>query len=72
MQRFHYPRLVILLETWVSLISDQVWFFTDAGSGPGPDPELAARIVPGHLVTTNCSNSHHRLSLCCKATLTNT
>jgi len=27
-QQFHYPRLVILLETWVSLVKNQVELFT--------------------------------------------
>jgi len=30
-RKFHYPRLVILLETWASLVKDQTWFFTDSG-----------------------------------------
>jgi len=61
-QRFHYPRLVILLETWASQVRDHVWFFTDSDSS---DLELVAR-TGEHLVVTNCSSSHHRLSLCCK------
>ena len=61
-QKYHYPRLVILLETWVSLVRDNTWFFTDSDT---TDPELMAR-TGDHLVVTNCSSSHHRLSLCCK------
>jgi len=59
--RYHYPRLVILLETWVNLVKDNTWFFTDS---PG-DKDLVRR-TGDHLVVTNCTSSHHRLSLCCK------
>ena len=61
-QKYHYPRLVILLETWVSLVRENTWFFTDSDT---EDPELMGR-TGEHLVVTNCSSSHHRLSLCCK------
>ena len=61
-QRFHYPRLVILLETWASQVRDHVWFFTDSDTS---DSELVKR-TGDHLIVTNCSSSHHRLSLCCK------
>ena len=37
--RYHYPRLVILLETWASLVPDTTWFFTDTAG----DPELVRR-----------------------------
>ena len=53
--RYHYPRLVILLETWASLVPDTTWFFTDTAG----DPELVRR-TGGRLVATNCSSSHHR------------
>lgn len=59
--RYHYPRLVILLETWVNLVKDNTWFFTDS---PG-DKDLVRR-TGDHLIVTNCTSSHHRLSLCCK------
>ena len=60
--KYHYPRLVILLETWVSLVTGSTWVFTDKVEG---DTELRGRLGD-HLVETNCSSSHHRLSLCCK------
>jgi len=63
-QKFHYPRLVILLETWVSLVREQAWFFTDSNTNT-TDSDLMKR-TGDHLVRTNCSSSHHRLSLCCK------
>ena len=63
-QRFHYPRLVILLETWGSLVQEQTWYFTDRGNA-STDNELEAR-SQGRLVRTDCPASHHRLSLCCK------
>ena len=60
--KYHYPRLVILLETWVSLVKGSTWVFTDKVEG---DTELRRR-MGDHLVETNCSSTHHRLSLCCK------
>ena len=61
-EKYHYPRLVILLETWVSQVREHTWFFTDSHTN---DPELVKR-TGDHLIVTNCSSSHHRLSLCCK------
>ena len=52
--KYHYPRLVILLETWVSLVTESAWVFTDTG-----DSELRGRLGD-RLVETNCSNTHHR------------
>jgi len=63
-QKYHYPRLIILLETWASLVKEQTWFFTDSSSN-STDTDLTDRMGE-HLVLTNCSSSHHRLSLCCK------
>lgn len=63
-QKYHYPRLVILLETWVSLVREQTWFFTDSSTNT-TDSDLMGR-TGEHLILTNCSSSHHRLSLCCK------
>jgi len=59
--KYHYPRLIILLETWVSLVKDITWIFTDSDG----DQDLVRR-TGDHLIVTNCSSSHHRLSLCCK------
>ena len=53
--RFHNPRLVILLETWMSLARESTWVFTDQGELGGRLGELGE-----HLVQTNCSNTHHR------------
>ena len=63
-ERFHYPRLVVILETWGSLAKEQTWYFTDK-SNSSTDFELERR-SEGHLVRTDCPASHHRLSLCCK------
>jgi len=63
-QKYHYPRLVILLETWVSLVKEQTWIFTDSSNNT-TDSDLVGR-TGDHLILTNCSSSHHRLSLCCK------
>ena len=52
---YHYPRLVILLETWISLVKDSVWIFTD-----GEVDQVLMKRVGDHLVVTNCSSSHHR------------
>ena len=49
-QRFHYPRLVIILETWGSLAKEQIWYFTDT-SNSSTDGELERR-SGGHLVST--------------------
>ena len=48
-QRFHYPRLVIILETWGSLAKEQTWYFTDT-SNSSTDGELERR-SGGHLVS---------------------
>ena len=49
-QRFHYPRLVIILETWGSLAKEQTWYFTDT-SNSSTDGELERR-SGGHLVSS--------------------
>lgn len=79
-KKYHYPRVVIQLETWVSLVKSQVglnimlyvdirktddasfqtWFFTDSN-----DAHLKER-TNGHLIATNCSESHSRVALACK------
>ena len=48
-ERFHYPRLVIILETWGSLAKEQTWYFTDT-SNSSTDGELERR-SGGHLVS---------------------
>ena len=53
--KYHYPRLIILLETWVSLVKDITWIFTDSDG----DQDLVRR-TGDHLIVTNCSSSHHR------------
>lgn len=59
-KKYHHPRLVILLETWVTLVKSQTWFFTDS-----EDAEVS-RKTNGHLINTNCSDSHSRTALSCK------
>lgn len=64
-KKYHYPRLIILLETWVALIPDQTWFFTDWSSEDDKDVLLQNR-TGNRLIYTNCSSSHQRLALSCK------
>lgn len=59
-RKFHYPRLIVQLETWVSMVKSQTWFFTDDS-----DANLVDR-TNGHLIRTNCSDSHSRVALACK------
>ncbi|XP_040570024.1 beta-1,3-N-acetylglucosaminyltransferase manic fringe [Lepeophtheirus salmonis] len=59
-KRYHFPRLILLLETWVPLVKEQTWFFTDTD-----DPEMFER-SGGHMVQTNCSSAHSRTALACK------
>ncbi len=60
-KKYHHPRLVIQLETWVPLVKEQTHFFTDLS-----DPEMSARVGGGRLLETACSDSHTRTALACK------
>ncbi|KAJ8722877.1 hypothetical protein PYW07_004057 [Mythimna separata] len=61
----HYQdtRLPIILKTWFQLAKDQTWFFTDT------DNPQHQRQTNGHMVNTNCSDSHQRKHLCCKTSV---
>lgn len=68
-RKYHHPRLVILLETWVSLVKGQTWFFTDApvkvGESADGDLDLESRLGD-KLVYTACGDTHARVALVCK------
>ena len=61
-QKYHHPRLVILLQTWVSLVKEQTYFFTDNNN----EDFSSSGMLQGHLIDTNCSSSHSRAALSCK------
>ena len=63
-QKYHHPRLVILLETWVSLVKSRTFFFTD--NADEEDSFSSYGMLKGHLINTNCSSSHSRAALICK------
>ncbi|KAI5638530.1 fringe-like domain-containing protein [Phthorimaea operculella] len=56
-------RLPIILKTWFQLAKDQTWFFTDT------DNQTQQQLTNGHLVNTNCSDTHQRQHLCCKTSV---
>ncbi|KAI5638531.1 fringe-like domain-containing protein [Phthorimaea operculella] len=56
-------RLPIILKTWFQLAKDQTWFFTDT------DNQTQQQLTNGHLVNTNCSDTHQRKHLCCKTSV---
>ncbi|XP_044733553.1 fringe glycosyltransferase, partial [Chrysoperla carnea] len=58
--KFLSSRVNLLIKTWFQLVKDQTWFFTDA------DNDQYYELTSGHLVNTNCPQSHNRKSLCCK------
>ncbi|OWF48473.1 fringe glycosyltransferase-like [Mizuhopecten yessoensis] len=57
-KRYHDRRLKLLLNTWVALAREETYIFTDG------DDKLD--VPEGHLINTNCSNSHYRIALSCK------
>ncbi|XP_071963901.1 beta-1,3-N-acetylglucosaminyltransferase manic fringe-like [Antedon mediterranea] len=59
-QKFHRSRLQVLLDTWVSVAPQQVYFFTDA------DDEEFQKKTNGHMINTKCPSRHARSALCCK------
>ena len=58
-QKNHDKRLQIVLDTWYQMAREHTYFFTD-GKGDNLD------IENGHLIVTQCGNSHSRQDLCCK------
>lgn len=57
----HNTRVRLLLDTWASVARAQTYFFTDQN-----DEELEKHVMKGHVINTNCTNTHSRQSLCCK------
>ena len=51
-KKYHHPRLVILLETWVSLVKSQTYFFTDL-----EDKEMSSRLFNRDHLVRNISTS---------------
>ena len=49
----HNTRLNVLLDTWVKSAINQTFVFTDAD-----DPDLQNKLLPGHVINTNCSSGH--------------
>lgn len=63
----HQTRLNTVISTWYQLARDHTYFFTDAGTGdPDPDENMEDKVNKGHLIVTQCGNSHSRQDLCCK------
>ena len=60
----HQSRLEPVISTWYQMARDHTYFFTDQN-----DPKTEAKVDKGHLVVTNCGNSHSRQDLCCKMSM---
>ncbi|XP_048411133.1 beta-1,3-N-acetylglucosaminyltransferase radical fringe isoform X3 [Stegostoma tigrinum] len=59
-RKYHKARLDLLFQTWISLVKEQTFIFTD-----GEDKELRAK-AGDRMINTNCSAAHTRQALCCK------
>ncbi|XP_072098174.1 beta-1,3-N-acetylglucosaminyltransferase radical fringe isoform X1 [Mobula birostris] len=59
-RKYHKARLDLLFQTWISLVQNQTFIFTD-----GEDKELREK-AGGNMINTNCSSAHTRQALCCK------
>lgn len=59
-RKYHKARLDLLFQTWISLVQNQTFIFTD-----GEDKELRAK-AGGNMINTNCSAAYTRQALCCK------
>jgi len=57
----HHSRLDTVIGTWYQLARDHAYFFTDR-----KDPITEAKVNGGHLIVTECGDSHSRQDLCCK------
>ena len=57
----HQSRLEPVISTWYQMARDHTYFFTDRH-----DPITEAKVNSGHLVVTQCGDSHSRQDLCCK------
>ncbi|XP_060071856.1 fringe glycosyltransferase-like [Ylistrum balloti] len=57
-KKYHIRRLKLLLDTWIPLAREETYIFTDG------DDKLD--VPDGHLINTNCSNTHYRKALSCK------
>ncbi|XP_078257237.1 beta-1,3-N-acetylglucosaminyltransferase radical fringe isoform X2 [Rhinoraja longicauda] len=59
-RKYHKARLDLLFQTWISLVQNQTFIFTD-----GEDKELRAK-AGCNMINTNCSAAYTRQALCCK------
>ncbi|XP_069786309.1 beta-1,3-N-acetylglucosaminyltransferase radical fringe isoform X2 [Narcine bancroftii] len=59
-RKYHQARLNLLFQTWISLVQNQTFIFTD-----GEDKELRKR-AGSNMINTNCSPAYTRQALCCK------
>uniref|UniRef100_UPI00398EA4E5 beta-1,3-N-acetylglucosaminyltransferase radical fringe-like n=1 Tax=Pristiophorus japonicus TaxID=55135 RepID=UPI00398EA4E5 len=59
-RKYHKARLNLLFQTWISLVQEETFIFTD-----GEDRELREK-AGDHMINTNCSAAHTRQALCCK------
>ncbi|XP_072339517.1 beta-1,3-N-acetylglucosaminyltransferase radical fringe [Scyliorhinus torazame] len=59
-RKYHKARLDLLFQTWISLVQEQTFIFTD-----GEDKELREK-AGDRMINTNCSAAHTRQALCCK------
>lgn len=59
-KNYENTRLPIILQTWFQLAKEQIWFFTDT------DNTKHQNLTNGHMINTNCSDSHQWKHLCCK------
>lgn len=58
---YHDSRIRLLLETWISIVKNQTYIFTDID-----DTELIDKHGSGRVINTGCPSSHYRKSLVCK------
>ncbi|NXC06973.1 MFNG acetylglucosaminyltransferase, partial [Orthonyx spaldingii] len=59
-KRFHQSRMELLLDTWISQVSEQTYIFTDE------EDDALKRRMGDHVIFTNCSAEHSHLALSCK------
>uniref|UniRef100_A0A8C0G231 MFNG O-fucosylpeptide 3-beta-N-acetylglucosaminyltransferase n=1 Tax=Chelonoidis abingdonii TaxID=106734 RepID=A0A8C0G231_CHEAB len=59
-KRFHWTRLELLLDTWISKAKEQTYVFTDE------EDEALQKRMGDHVIFTNCSTEHSHPALSCK------
>lgn len=57
-KKYHDRRLKLLINTWIGQAREETYIFTDDND--------KLDIPDGHLINTNCSNTHYRIALSCK------